>query len=231
MKKSFKLYLIAWAVLFILFNLLTFVVPSIPENEKYTPSFWIGYTFITVTFVGQLICASTVFNSKSADKAFYNISLVRINLSATIISFIVGAVFMVLSFLPYWIGIIVCAIILSLNIVSMIKAEAAIDLVAKTDKKIKADTFFIRSLAVDAQSLAERAETEEIKNICRKVYETVRYSDPMSSDALSSVESQITVKFNELSDAVSVGGGNISELANELIVLVKDRNMKCKLLK
>ena len=231
MKKSFKLYLIAWAVLFILFNLLTFVVPSIPQNEKYTPSFWIGYTFITVTLVGQLICASTVFNSKSADKAFYNISLVRINLSATIVSFVVGAFFMVVSFLPYWIGIIICAVILSLNIISMIKAEAAIDLVTKTDKNIKANTFFIKSLVVDTKSLIERAETDEIKNECRKVYEAVRYSDPMSSESLASVESQITVKFNEFSEAVSISGGNVPELAKELIVLVGDRNEKCKLMK
>ena len=113
----------------------------------------------------------------------------------------------------------------------MIKAEAAIDLVTKTDKNIKANTFFIKSLVVDTKSLIERAETDEIKNECRKVYEAVRYSDPMSSEALASVESQITVKFNEFSEAVSISGGNVPELAKELIVLVGDRNEKCKLMK
>ena len=65
-----------------------------------------------------------------------------------------------------------------------------------------------------------------------KGYEAVRYSDPMSHDALSSVESQITVKFAELSEAVKTDDANkVTEIANEIIILVGDRNKKCKLLK
>ena len=53
----------------------------------------------------------------------------------------------------------------------------------------------------------------------------------MSNDALAGVESQITLKFNEFSGAVSGGAENIGTLADELVVLIGDRNKKCKLLK
>jgi hypothetical protein len=76
------------------------------------------------------------------------------------------------------------------------------------------------------------AKTEEIKATCRKVYEAIRYSDPMSNDALAAVEWQITIKFTELSEAVKANDGDrVSELANDVVILVGDRNKKCKLLK
>ena len=54
----------------------------------------------------------------------------------------------------------------------------------------------------------------------------------MSNDALALVESQITVKFEELSEAVKTDDANKAmEIANEIIILVGDRNKKCKLLK
>ena len=76
------------------------------------------------------------------------------------------------------------------------------------------------------------AKSEAVKAECKKVYEAIRYSDPMSNDALASVEGQITVKFAELSEAVKADNTEkITELANEVIILVGDRNKKCKLLK
>ena len=77
-----------------------------------------------------------------------------------------------------------------------------------------------------------RAKSDETKAIAKKVYEAIRYSDPMSNEALSSVESQITIKFNEFSNALIEDNKSLAEtLGNELIILVNDRNKKCKILK
>lgn len=231
MKKNFKLYLIGWAVALVLFNLIAFVIPSLPTQDKFTSSFWIGYIFITLAFIGQLIASMLAFKSDSAKKMFYNISLVRISVVGLILSFVFGAICMILSFLPYWVGAVLCAIVLAFNIIAILKASAAIDIVSKVDEKIKVQTFFIKALAVDAETLMEKAVTDEAKAECRKVYEAIRYSDPMSSEALTSVESQITLKFNELSVAVTENNEQIATIANELLILIGDRNKKCKLLK
>lgn len=76
-----------------------------------------------------------------------------------------------------------------------------------------------------------RAKDDTAKAACKKVYEAVRCSDPMSNDALAGTESQITLKFAEFSDAVQSGSNDISKLADELTILLNDRNKKCKLLK
>lgn len=232
MKKRFNLYIIAWAVLLALFNVIAFVSVGWAGQEKYTSSFWIGYVFITVTFIGQLICSYMAFKADNAKKLFYNISLIRTSYIGLIVSFIVGGLCMLISPLPYWVGVIVCAIVLVANVLSVVKATAAIDEIERVDTKVKIQTFFIKSLTVDAETLMAKAKSDSVKAECKKVYEAIRYSDPMSNDALSSVESQITVKFAALSEAVERDESDtVTKEANEVVILVGERNKKCRLLK
>ena len=232
MKKNFKFYALLWVLLIALFNVIAFVSVGWEEYEKYSDSFWIGYAFISVMFVGQLICAILAFRADSAQKLFYNISLLKTSYSGLIASFIVGGLCMFISPVLWWVAVLVCAIILSINVLSILKATVAVSEVVRIDEKIKTKTFFIKSLTIDAETLLARAETEAAKAECKKVYEAIRYSDPMSNEALASVESQITVKFAELSDAVKANDAEkVAEAANEVVILVSDRNKKCKLLK
>ena len=232
MKKNFKRYIVFWAVLFALFNVIAFASVGWIGYEKYTASFWIGYVFITISFIGQLICSYIAFKADTAKKLFYNISLIRTSYIGLITSFVVGGLCMLISPLPYWVGVIVCAIVLVANVLSVVKATAAIDEIERIDTKVKTQTFFIKSLTVDADTLMASAKSETVKAECRKVYEAIRYSDPMSCDALISVESEITVKFAELSEAVKANDfTGVTEIANEVVILIGDRNKKCKLLK
>ncbi len=232
MNKQFKNYLVVWAVLLVLFNVIAFVSVGWEGQEKYTASFWIGYVFITLAFGGQLACAYKALQEENLTKLFYNISLFKTSYSGLIASFVFGGLCMLISPLPYWVGIILCTIVLALNVFSVMKASVAAEAVTEIDKKVKVQTFFIKSLTVDAETLVARAESEEIKAECKKVYEAVRYSDPMSNDMLASIEGQIAVVFSKLSEAVAEDKTEAAkDLSNELIVLINDRNKKCKLLK
>lgn len=227
MKKSFKLYLVAWAIVLALFNVISFVVPA----EK-TTSFWIGYIFISLTFIGQLACSCTVFKNDNATKVFYNLSLIRIDYIGLVASFVVGGLCMRISSLPYWVGVVICAIVLAANILSILKATAAVAEVERIDSKIKVQTSFIKMLTIDADTLMAQAKSDAVKAECRKVYEAIRYSDPMSSDALASIERQIRDTFTEFSAAVKADDfTSVTEIANEIVVLIGDRNKKCKVLK
>lgn len=233
MKKTFKVYVICWTVLFAAFNLVTFVTPSlIPGMSKWSGSFWVGYAFITVAFIGQLACAYLAFREENRQKFFYSVSLIAVSYSAAVLMAIVGAICMLVSFIPVWVGAIVCILILAFSAISVFKAKVAVDIVSRIDDKIKVQTFFIKSLTVDADTLMARAKSTEVKTELKKVYEAVRYSDPMSSEALANVESQITLKFNALSKAVeSDNVEEIKTIVEEFIILINDRNKKCRLLK
>ncbi len=232
MKKAFKSYFAIWAILLVLFNIIAFVSVGWINQEKYTPSFWVGYVFITLSFIGQLVCAKTAFNAKNLQKLFYNIPLISLSWTGLIVSFVISGLCMLISPLPYWVGVIACAIVLAVVAIAVIKASVAADAVSSIDDKIKTQTFFIKSLTVDAEGLIARAQTEEIKSECKKVYEAVRYSDPMSHEMLASVETQITTKFSDLSSAVDENNiDTVKVLAREVVILVDERNKKCRLLK
>jgi hypothetical protein len=103
-----------------------------------------------------------------------------------------------------------------LCIIAVAKAKVAADVVGEIDDKIKVQTAFIKMLAVDAEGLIARGKSEAAKTACKKVYEAVRYSDPMSSEGLASVESEITIKFAKLSDAVAAENERLEHLHRQL---------------
>ena len=233
MNKNFKFYLSVWAVLVAIFNVAAFVSPAeVAGMNKFGGAFWSGYIGIMVAFIGQLAVSYFAFQAKNLQKLFYNIPLIKISWTGLILTLIFGTACMVILDLPNWVGIIICIAILGFNAIALFKANLAADLVSEIDDKIKGQTFFIKSLTIDVEGLIARAETDEIKAECKKVYEAVRYSDPMSNEALATTESQITLKFAELADAVANNDFEaVKKSAREVIIFVDDRNKKCKLFK
>ena len=234
MKKAFKFYIIIWAILLAVYNLTVFLVkPIIPGYViNYDARFWISWGVIIATFIGQLLCAKVAFDSKNNKKLFLNIPIITQSYNALVIATVIGSLLMLIPDCPAWIAAIVCAVVLGFSAISVIKAKAAADIVSETDDKIKAQTSFIKTLTVDAESLMSRAQNETAKVAAKKVYEAVRYSDPMSNSSLASVESEITIKFSKLSDAVSAdNSGVVTELADDIVILIGERNKKCRLLK
>lgn len=233
MNKNFKIYLSIWAVLFVVFNAVAFVLPSEAAGfNKFGGAFWAGYIFISLAFIGQLAVAFVALKEENKEKLFYKLSLLRVSFTGLILTVVFGTLCMAIPNLPNWLGAVICVVILAFSAVAVIKAEAASEAVEAVDKKLKTKTFFIKSLTVDAEGLIARAKTDEIKGECKKVYEAVRYSDPVSDEALAATEGQITLKFAELESAVNENNLEaVKTAAREVVILVDDRNKKCKLLK
>lgn len=232
MKKRIGLYSVVWVILLALYNALAIISVKMTVQEKYTSTFWVVYAFTTLMFVGQYICTLFAFKADSANKVFYRISLIKTSYAGLVCSLIFGGISMIISPRFYWVGVALCVIVLAANIFSVIKATGAIVEVERVDEKVKEQTLFIKSLTVDADTLMTSAKSEAVKAECKKVYEAIRYSDPMSSNALASVEAQITIQFHALSEAVESDDADlVVAIAKNLTVLINDRNKKCNLLK
>ena len=233
MNKRFGFYALIWAIFVAVFNLVVFLVRPVISWPwtAFDGQFWIAWGFVTAAFLLNLAIAFTVFKTKSLMKKFYKIPLITVSSSGLIAMVIAGIILMLIVNCPTWITAVVCIVIFALTLIPVIVTIAAGGIIADVDTKVKENTLFVRALTVDAESLLLRASTPEAKTACKKVFETIRYSDPMSSDALAGVESQITLKFDELSKAVAEGRENIDALADEVVILMGDRNRKCKLLK
>lgn len=229
MKKSFKTYIVIWAIGLAIFNIIAFLVPG---DDKFSPNFFLGYAFITIAYVLQLGVGYFAFKEDNLSKVFLNIPTVTIGFSTLICTTIVSVITMAVEGIPEWLGAILCFVCFAIGAIAILSAKAAADTVSAIDDKIKTKTFFIKALTINLDTLAAQAPSAESKAEVQKVYEAARYSDPMSSEALAPSETQITLKFNQLSDAVLINDVQaVKVLANEMIILIRDRNNKCKLLK
>ncbi len=229
MKKTFKFYISVWAISVLLFNALAFITPNeIAGINKFDGAFWVGYIFITLAFIGQLACAYVAFKAENLKKLFYNIPLISISYIGLVVMLMVGGLIMAIPGMPNWIGVIICLLVLGFTVIAVVKATAAAQIVSDIDTKIVTETAFIKTITVDAQNLINRANAPMLKEQCKKVYEALRYSDPMSNVALADIEQRIKEEFDALTDAVIADDLDATEsLVKEITTLIVDRSNKC----
>ena len=233
MKNNFKVYSLIWVILFAVWLVVAFLVQPISSNYvKYDTRFWIAFAFIVVAFIGNLACAFIAFKADNLKKMFLNLPLITVSWSTLIVMLVVGSALMLIPNYPTWIAAVLCIIILSFNASAVLKASWAADIVSKVDERVSEQTSFIKNLTNDVESILSRAKSEDVKAECKKVYEAVCYSDPMSNDDLSLIEAKITTKVDELSSAVEESDDEkVKEIAKQMVVLVNDRNKRSKNLK
>ncbi len=234
MKKNFKYFALTWAVGFVLFNAITFLVPNevfgITRFDK--PVFWIAYALVVFSFATQPITAYKFIKDDAKEKTFLKIPLLKTGYCAVVVSLVVGLAFMIFPVLPAWVGAIVCLLVAGYFIVACLCASAAVTAVSDVGENVKRKTAFLRSAIVEAENIAARAATPKIKEETKKVYDVLRYSDPMSAPELESLEREISVGLNDLGQAVASGDDEkVFGISESLLLSIKERNGKCKLLK
>ncbi len=234
MKKNYIMYAIIWAVLLTVFNIVVFFAkPLIPGFEfHYDSRFWVSWGFVIAAFCGNLICSFFVFKEDNLKKLFYNIPVVRISWSALIMLTVAGCALMLIPNVPSWIAVIVCVVILAFYIIAVVKALWAAEAVSAIDRKIEAKTSFIKDMIIESENILARAKNDEIKAECKKVYEALKYSDPVSDERFSDIEGKIKTKIFELKEIVDTNQTDFArEKIEEVVFLIQERNTKCKSIK
>lgn len=201
-------------------------------SPRYTVSF---YTAVAIAVLGYIFAVVLTFigfkKQQNAEGTFYGIPFLYSGTATYIILTVLSTAALFFNLNPV-IQFIIALIIVALALGRLLQNFAARELVTERGEQIKEQTFFIKSLTIDAQSLANSAKTDEMKTLANNVYETVRYSDPMSNSQLEAIENEIETKFNQFSAAVKSDNVALAKsTADELVTFIKDRNNKCKLLK
>ena len=215
----------AYAVLgifFVIFNVIAFAIPSAK-----TTTFWVAYIFTLIAFVMQPFIWKFAFKDTDTLKSkFLGIPLISVGVIYLLVQIVAVAVFMALSFVPSWIAIVVCILILGVSVVCLIGTETGREEINRVEQKVSKKVFYIKSLQIDVEILAKAEVDADTKIALTNLAEKIRFSDPMSDELLAELEAKIRNKFEELKLAEQK-----ATIINELTLLIEERNKKCKLLK
>lgn len=222
MKKNHVMSYLALGIVFALFNVIAFVIPT----DK-TTTFWTAYGFSVVAFAAQIPLWKIAFGKKDTLKSkFLGIPVIHVGITYLIIQLIAFAIFMIFPMLPVWLAIVVCSTILAIAALCAIAGQAGANEINRVEEKIKVKRAFVQFLQIDIEMLAETETDNETKTALKKLAEKVRFSDPMSHEMLGELESRITAKVEEMKTA-----SDKIALVREAEVLLMERNKKCKILK
>lgn len=206
------------------------------DTEFTTPRYTSGFFTIVLTMLlGYIFAIASTFlglkKSRSSEGTFYGIPFVYSGLVTFIAITVWCGAALLFGFSPL-LQVIVAAIIFACALGKLLKKSVARELVDTRGKQVRQQTQFIKLITSDADTLLARAKTDETKALVKKVYEALRYSDPMSTPELVAIESQIQERYIEFEGMIIKSDvENAKIVCDELLGLIDMRNNKCKVLK
>lgn len=220
--KNKNLGYVVLGILLVLVSIIAFVIPT----EK-TGTFWISYVFTAIAILAQIVIWKNTFGKEDTLKSkFLGLPVVHVGIVYLVVQIVAFAVFTAVPVLPIWSAIVACAVILGFSVIFMLAGEAGRGEIERIETKVQKKIFFIKELQADVELLIDRETDTEIRTALQQLAEKIRFSDPMSDDTLSKIESTIADRVAELkteSDKMTI--------IHELDLLLAERNKKCKMLK
>ncbi|WP_027438488.1 hypothetical protein [Lachnospira multipara] len=219
-----KRMILITAILFVTYNVVVFVIPS-----ALSISFWVAYAFSVVSF-GLLFFLWMDFFKKGRKiiSKFYRIPILYVSCCYAFIQIVVSIVFKFMKGAPTWTAILTCAILLAATLIGLISIDGATEYVETLDSKIKPKVNYIKTLQVESELLLSSLKDENAKRAVGTLIEKIKYSDPMSDSSLSNLEERIKDGVESLK---ATEEKDIENNIDSILLLIEERNKKCKLLK
>lgn len=223
MKKDTMRVWFGLGVLLILYILIAFLIPFVK-----TAVFWVSFLFTLIAFGVVAVSLYIAFvKNPDAKSKFYGFPIAKIGVMYGAAQLVAGLILMALGlWIPVWVAVLVYAVALGAAVIGLISADAVREEIQRQDVKLKKDVSFMRNLQSKVNQMATQCAAPEL----RQFAEDIRYSDPVSSDALTDIEQELAAAVEELQAAV-VDGDNESaaQLCRKASALLAERNRLCKL--
>lgn len=223
MKKDMIRSTAVLTVVLTLYILIAFLIPFVK-----TAVFWVSFLFTLVAFGVAAVALYTAFLKKPGVRSrFYGFPIARIGVVYWLIQLVLGLVFMALGkWIPMWTALLVYAIELGAAVVGLISADAVIEEIHIQDERLKKDVSFMRNLQSKVNQMASQCALPEVKQFSQDI----RYADPVSNEALTEIEGDLSAAVDELQSAIIDGDSEITRtLCRKASAILSERNRLCKL--
>ena len=223
MKKETLRAIIVMAVVLLAYNFAVFMIPCLK-----TATFWLSWVFTLLSFaVAGYAIYNSMMRNPDAKSRFYGFPIARIGVIYLIAQIVVGGIFMALGhILPWWLATVLFTIGLAVAGIGLVSAEAVVDEIKVQDETLKKSVSLMRALQSKVGQMATMCEEPAIKALA----EELRYSDPVSSEAIADAEADLSAAIDALQQAVVEGdSAAIAQLCRKASLLLAERNRLCKL--
>ena len=191
MKKDTMRGVIGLGVLLVLYILVAFLIPFV-----HTATFWVSFVFTLIAYTVVAAAMHIAFvKNPDAKSRFYGFPIAKIGVIYGAVQLITGLLFMALAAIaPVWAAVLVYAIALGAAVIGLISAEAVVSEIHVQDAKLKKNVSLMRSLQSKVNQMAAQSENADIKSLA----DALRYSDPVSNDAITDAEADLAAAVDEL---------------------------------
>lgn len=230
MSKNRIRFYVSLAIIFAVFTVIVFAVPF-----RHNAVFWLSYVFAVIAVGVQLYSYPKAFDFEGHDvrSKFYGFPLARLTTIYLILQLALSLLFMILAKfvdVKAWIPVVLYVILLGVFAVGFIAADTMKEEIERQDVVHKANVGTMRALQSKAVFVAGQCEDAETKKALDAFAEALRFSDPVSSDAVADIEENLTGLVEELGNAVmDKDFAAAKTLCTKASSLLADRNRMCKL--
>lgn len=226
MKKNTVRWMIVLAVILIVYNVAVFAIPF----EK-TAVFFLSWIFTLIAIGAQAYVIHAAFGrGESVKSKFYGFPIAKIGAIYLAVQMVLGLLFMALgSHVAVWLPLALFVALLGISVIGFIAVDSMRDDVERQDAEAQKDVARMRALQSKAASMIRHAQDSEARAALEKLSENLRFSDPVSSEALRDIESDLEACMDELQRAVMDGDHAAAlALAQEADSILIERNRLCK---
>ena len=226
-KKDALRWFLSLAIVLVLYLVLILAIPFV-KNAVYWLSF--GFTLAAFVVTGAAGYIGVV-RQEDAKSRFYGFPVAKIGLVYGAAQLVLGLAVMALaSWTPVWLAAVVYVLILGAACLGLIAADTVVEQIHIQDAKLRKDVSLMRSLQSKLNQLASQCDNPDAASALKKLSEELRYSDPVSSAALTEIERDLTAAVEELQAAVIDSDSTaIKQLCRKTSALLAERSRLCKL--
>ena len=230
-KLNAKQYLtvsIVYAAIFAIYNIIIMLLFDDKNNI-----FWTSYAFMCAAFVINI--SVTIFSFKTLDvqAVFFGIPLLSFSIFYFFGELFASIVFMLFRNvvgmkLTVAVQVIFLLIFVIFAALAILTRSTVVDITKNVETKVQS----IKMLSVDVKLLEEQCTDKELKAELHKLAEAIRYSDPMTHDALADLDNIIKGKVSELKyHCNSNAKSEAMQICFQLASFISERNQRLLLSK
>lgn len=229
MNKRIKSMILVYAIIFVVECVLFFAIPFPKDGAALTE-----FIFTLIAVCGGCGISWYSFKNQGLKSKIYGFSMFKIGYVYMTAQLIVGWIIAIVGCfvrVPVWIPLVVSVLILGASGIGVIGTDNARDIITEQQEQIRVSVRNMKTFRMDIGYIVDSCTDKDLKKPLEKLADQFRYSDPVSSEELSDIENNLQQEVKNLAALVSTNTSLAKKKADEVSVLLADRNRRCKELK